>query len=423
MNVNAESHFAIAPADVDFQRSQFDRSHKNTLTFNVGELVPFYISEVLPGDTFDVSTSKVVRLQTLLAPVMDNLYLDTYYFFVPHRLVWDHWQEFCGESNQAWTPSVEYSIPQIKAPVDADGYAGWKFGSLADYLGVPPNDKTAGFKVADSFTVNALPFRSYAKICEDWFRDQNLQDPLLIPTGDATVDGSDTGEVCYGGSLFHANKFHDYYTSCLPQPQKGTPVSIPLSGTMPVITRPDSWSPEVLKLYGDNTSTRLAWSTSVGDVKFDGTAIGVSDSYSDHRFVGFTGLAGSGNPTGTYSFVPSNLVAFTGDEVGAGSFVGIDVSALRFAFQMQRFMERLARGGSRYIEILKSMFGVTSPDARLQRSEYLGGNRVPITVHEVTNNAQSENGFLGNLGAFSHTTDHNGDFNTKRARRSIKRCI
>ena len=128
MNVNAESHFAIAPADVDFQRSQFDRSHKNTLTFNVGDLVPFYLSEVLPGDTFDVSTSKVVRLQTLLAPVMDNLYLDTYYFFVPNRLVWEHWQAFCGESNQAWTPSVEYTIPQIKSPLN-NGFAGWKFGS------------------------------------------------------------------------------------------------------------------------------------------------------------------------------------------------------------------------------------------------------------------------------------------------------
>lgn len=410
MNVNAESHFAIAPADVDFKRSQFDRSHKNTLTFNVGELVPFYLSEVLPGDTFDVSTSKVVRLQTLLAPVMDNLYLDTYYFFVPHRLVWDHWQEFCGESNQAWTPSVEYSIPQIKAPVDGDGYAGWKFGSLADYLGVPPCDKSAGFKVADSFTVNALPFRSYAKLCDDWFRDQNLQDPLLVPTDDATAQGSDTGEVCYGGSLFKANKYHDYFTSCLPQPQKGTPVSIPLSGTMPVITKPESWSSDILQLYGNNVTTRLAWSTSDGTTKFDGTAIGVSPPYADHQMLGFNGVAGSGNPNGTYSFVPSNLVAFTGNEVGEGSFVGIDVSALRFAFQMQRFMERLSRGGSRYIEILKSMFGVTSPDARLQRSEYLGGNRVPITVHEVTNNAQSETAFLGNLGAFSHTTDYNGDF-------------
>lgn len=421
MNVNAESHFAVAPADVDFKRSQFDRSHSHTTTFNVGELIPFYLSEVLPGDTFDVSTSKVVRLQTLLKPVMDNLYLDTYYFFVPNRLIWDHWQAFCGESNQAWTPSVEYSVPQITFPVTTDEHCGWNFGSLADYLGVPPNDGSSAFSFIDGDTlpsINALPFRAYAKICEDWFRDQNLQDPLLIPTGDATVSGSnDSSEPVYGGKVFQANKFHDYFTSCLPSPLKGQSVSIPFSGTMPVITRPEAWSQDVLQLYFKNNvnKTMMSWATpsgSGGVTTHSGTAFHYPNdvSSSGANLIAFDGNTSSATPSGYYNAVPSNLVAYTGDDLGSGSFIGVDVSALRFAVQMQRFLERLARGGSRYIEILKSMFGVTSPDARLQRSEYLGGNRVPISVHEVTNNSQSTTSPLGNLGAFSHTTDTNGDF-------------
>ena len=176
MNRNVESHFSMLP-HADISRSRFDRSHSVKTSFNVGDLIPFYVDEVLPGDTFSIDTSKVVRMQSLITPVMDNIYLDTYFFFVPNRLIWEHWQEFNGENTQsAWIPTVEYEVPQITAPS-----GGWNVGTIADYFGLPVG--------VDNISVNALPFRAYALICDEWFRDQNLSDPLNIPVDDATVAG------------------------------------------------------------------------------------------------------------------------------------------------------------------------------------------------------------------------------------------
>ena len=169
MNRNTESHFSLVP-HVDISRSRFDRSASLKTSFNAGDVVPFFLDEVLPGDTFSVDTSKVVRMQTLLTPMMDNVYLDTYYFFVPNRLVWDHWKEFCGENTEsAWIPATEYTMPQITSPANT----GWNVGTLADYFGIPTG--VAGL------SVSALPFRAYALIMNEWFRDQNLQDPLVVP--------------------------------------------------------------------------------------------------------------------------------------------------------------------------------------------------------------------------------------------------
>ena len=169
MNRNTESHFSLLPR-VDIQRSRFDRSASLKTSFNAGNIVPFFLEEVLPGDTFNVKTSRVVRMQTLLTPMMDNVYLDTYYFFVPNRLVWDHWKEFCGENTEsAWIPETEYSIPQITAPA-----GGWQVGTLADYFGVPTG--------VSGLSVSALPFRAYAHIMNEWLRDENLQDPLVVTT-------------------------------------------------------------------------------------------------------------------------------------------------------------------------------------------------------------------------------------------------
>lgn len=164
MNRNANSHFSRLPK-VDISRSTFDRSSSVKLTFNVGDVIPFWIDEVLPGDTFDVRTSKLVRMQTLATPIMDNIYLDTYYFFVPNRLVWNHWKEFNGENTQsAWTQQTEYSVPQIESPSPK----GWNVGTIADYMGIPTG--------VYGFSVNALPFRAYALIMNEWFRDENLTD-------------------------------------------------------------------------------------------------------------------------------------------------------------------------------------------------------------------------------------------------------
>lgn len=405
MNRNAESHFALAPATMDLQRSQFDRSHGNTFTCNFGELIPCYIEEVLPGDTFNVKSSKVVRLQTLLKPVMGNMYLDTYYFFVPNRLVWDHWKEFCGESNQAWTPLVEYSIPQIAIPE-----GGFEFGSLADYLGVPP--KRGYFDNGNPLhrgSVSHLPFRAYAKIVDDWFRNQNLEDPINIYTGDAVTEGSTSvdSELINGHNLYIAGKYHDMFTSCLPAPQKGPAVEVPLSwqsGVAPVVPLksnmfvPDQYSnPVAIQLYDhsinqpDGSGYMIAKPLDSGGIGDIGVGPNPSSGQVTYDAAYFTNLG-----------IDASMMA---DITGT-----VSVSDMRMSFAIQRYYEKLARGGSRYIEILKSMFNVTSPDARLQRSEYLGGNRMPISVSQVTNNAESVDNPLGNVGALSLTNDINNDF-------------
>lgn len=380
MNRNAESHFAVAPIDIEIARSRFDRSRGCTFTTNFGAVTPCLVEEVLPGDTFDITTSKVVRLQTLLKPIFGNMYMDTYYFFCPHRLIWDHFKQFCGESEQAWTPAVEYSIPQIKVP---DG--GFPFGSLADYLGVPP-------KTGSGEEISALPFRAYAKIIDDWFRNQNLEDPINIYTGDATWNPAESeNELISGYKLYTAGKYHDLFTSALPQPQKSDPVTIPVeynSQYLPVmpysdLNVPTGWVPQSLQ-----------FSTLSGETH------------------GNFGVSSNGEDIVTDQAVadPDDEIFFTNLGIDVSRTAGsISVNDMRMSFAIQRFYERLARGGSRYIELCKSLFGVTSPDGRLQRTEYLGGNRMPISVSQVTNNAQSSDAPLGNVGAMSMTNDINKD--------------
>jgi hypothetical protein len=232
MNRNVESHFALNPTRIDLSRSTFDRSSSVKTSFNAGDIVPFFLEEVLPGDTFNVKSSKVVRMQTLLTPMMDNVYLDTYYFFVPNRLVWQHWKEFNGENTEsAWIPETTYEVPQITSPAGT----GWAVGTIADYFGIPTG--------IPNLSVSALPFRAYALVMNEWFRDQNLQDPLVVPLDDATVAGVNTGtfvsDVAKGGKPYIAAKYHDYFTSCLPAPQKGPDVLIPsaTAGEYPVVPR------------------------------------------------------------------------------------------------------------------------------------------------------------------------------------------
>lgn len=389
MTRNTESRFAYNPTNIDMSRSSFDRSSSVKTSFNVGQIVPFYVDEVLPGDTFNVKTSKVVRLQTLLTPIMDNIYLDTYYFFVPNRLVWDHWKEFMGENtSSAWIPEVEYQIPQIEAPDD-----GWEVGTIADYFGVPVN--------VDGISVNALPFRAYALIMNEWFRDQNLSDPINIPTGDATVQGTNGDDpvidVAFGGKPYIAAKYRDYFTSCLPSPQKGPDVLIPVAeaANYPVVPLEAKVPSELLegKSY---TSNLVGGSDKPHPIAFNGeTGVqrgGYIDSY----------LRGT-----SYKPLIDNLWA-----VADGNAASATINQLRLAFQIQKLYEKDARGGTRYIEMIKAHFGVTNPDYRLQRPEYLGGNRIPITINQVLQTSATMDGTTpqGNPSGQSLTTDVNSDF-------------
>lgn len=399
MNRNTNSHFALNPTRIDMSRSTFKRDCSHKTTFDVGDIIPFYVDEVLPGDTFKVKTSKVVRMQTLLTPVMDNIYLDTYYFFVPNRIVWSHWKELMGENNQsAWIPTVEYQVPQLTAPS-----GGWSIGTIADYMGIPTG--------VANLSVNALPFRAYALICNEWFRDENLSDPLNIPVDDTTVQGVNTGvavtDVVKGGLPYKAAKFFDYYTGALPAPQKGPDVTIPVAtgGEINVVGNGKG-----LALTSDGTVYTLGYGP-------------IQNTYA--TFMGSTegatqGAAASPIIESKASIYGVPTAEQLGDDLSNSGLIGVQsavaqaatINQLRLAFQIQKLYERDARGGTRYIEILKSHFGVTSPDARLQRPEYLGGNRVPININQVVQNSGSVEGATpqGTTTAYSLTTDVHSDF-------------
>lgn len=446
MNRNVESHFSKLPA-VNVQRSILDRGSSYSTTFNAGQLIPFYVDEVLPGDTFDVSTSKVVRMQTLLTPLMDNLYLDTYFFFVPNRLVWDKWKEFCGENTEsAWAPTSTHYIPKIAAPP-----GGFETGSIADYMGLPVGVE---WKSTDLLAPSALPFRAYALICDHFFRDENLTDPLLIPKDSANQQGvkvtprgtspSPTGyisDTANGGDPFRVARYHDYFSSALPAPQKGSPVSIPVDLDLsapdysPVVTRPvsvdlskltaapvhlpyngranlagiDGWP-----LYPAPTSNERIVLAKGSHV--DGNGVNQNFAgmhyYSNYGFdpSSSTSTEVTGSVTANQALVPINLWSDNSGFNLHASGVSFTINQFRLAYVYQCYLETLARSGTRYSELLLGLFGVRSPDARLQDPEYLGGNRIPINVSEVTNTAQAEKDFLGDVGAKSVTSDSHHDF-------------
>ncbi len=398
MSRNENTRFALNPTNLDIARSTFRRDHSVKLSFNVGDVIPFYVDEILPGDTFQVKTSMVARLQTLLTPMMDNLYLDTYFYFVPNRIVWQHWRELMGENTQsAWIPKTEYSVPQVTAPS-----GGWSIGSIADYMGIPTG--------VANLSVNALPFRAYALIMDEWFRDENLSDPLNIPVDDATLAGSNgtnyITDVVKGGMPFKAAKFHDYFTSALPAPQKGPDVTIPVAqgGNLPVVTLPDrvdhSQFKAPMSAWLSGAKPNKDYSSIIQTWNF-GSNFGGTDSESVSSGVGSYSSRVDG------SMYLDNLWA-----IQSGSVTSATINQLRMAFQIQKLYEKDARGGTRYIEILKSHFGVTSPDARLQRPEYLGGNRIPVNINQVVQSSatQSSGTPLGDTAAFSVTTDVHGDF-------------
>lgn len=411
MSRNLQSRFALNPTNLDMSRSKFPRHSSVKFSFNVGDVVPFYVDEVLPGDTFNVKTSKVVRMQSLLTPIMDNIYLDYYFFFVPNRIVWDHWRELNGENREsAWAQITEYEVPQVTAPT-----GGWNVGTIADYMGIPTG--------VSNISVNAMPFRAYAMICDEWFRDENLVDPLYISKGDAVTAGVNTrtnpGDYAAGGQPFIAAKFHDYFTSALPAPQKGPDVSIGLTGNVPVVGNGNAlafvWDPNTVysETAAVGSATAPTGETPNGQPMYiySGNGNNGSNYSRTNAFAMSNSVVGPVRAIGLADSEHLNDLSYSGLVADLGSTSSVTINALRMAFQMQKLYEKDARGGTRYIEILKSHFGVTSPDSRMQRPEYLGGSRVPININQVVQTSETGSGTpQGNTAAYSVTTDSHKDF-------------
>lgn len=365
--------FAMVPK-AEIPRSSFDIQKTHKTTFDAGLLVPVYVNEVLPGDTFRLSMTAFARLATPLFPIMDNMYLDSFFFFVPNRLVWDNWKRFNGEQRNPGD-STSFVIPQIVSKED-----GYDPLTIYDYMGLPTEGQIMG---GETFSHNALPLRAYNLIWNEWFRDQNLQDSVATPT----TDGPD---LYTNYTLLRRGKRHDYFTSALPWPQKGESVSIPLLGDAPVRTSPTRL------ITGIQDNIQYAYGN--GTIPLSNQALGMLGSDG----TGYAGPAAPGVVSGVY---PSNLYADLSAATAA------TINQLRQSFQVQKLLERDARGGTRYTEIIRAHFGVVSPDARLQRPEYLGGGSTPVNINPIAQTSATDSGTpLGELGAMGTALAKNHGF-------------
>lgn len=365
VNRSTQHLFSQIPS-TQIPRSVFDRSHGYKTTFNSGYLVPFYVDEVLPGDSFKLTATLFARLATPIVPFMDNLYLETFFFFVPNRLVWDNWQKFNGERKNP-NDSTDFLIPTVSG-TNVQNQTLW------DYFGLPTN-------VSKALKVNALPFRAYNLIFNEWFRDENLQDSLNVPTGDGPDNLTDY-------NLVRRGKRHDYFTSCLPWPQKGPGVEISIGGQATV--QPASATSNPTFNFSDRGGLPVG---SLGVLSFSSANANDGVAYLPQK------SAGVGNLMHAYWKDPA-LVA------DLSTATPISINDLRQAFQIQKLYERDARGGTRYTEILRSHFGVISPDARLQRPEYLGGSSARISINPVQQTSSTnETTPQGNLAAYGVVSD------------------
>lgn len=401
---NDMNHFEYNPTSLKITRSRFKMPHSHKTTFNSGELIPFKVYEMLPGDTFNLNMSSVCRMSTPIYPVMDNAYLDVYWFAVPLRLLWDHTKEFFGENTEGpWAADTEYQIPHVRTFHNRNFVQ-----SIYDQLGLQVNESAVGANGA-TYSFSALPIRAYALIWNEWFRDQNISAPLYIDKGDADtmVDLTHLNDGLtwfnYGfdklttdwmkGIPLPVGRFHDMFTSMLPEPQKGPAVTLPFADQAEVIAGDEH-------LYvGEAASPlwfkRLDTNGNISGVIAPSGTLGVDQG---GTVANNTPVDGS---TSTISDVaPTNLWA----DLSTAS--AISVNTLRQAFAMQRLFEKDARGGTRYRELIRTHFGVTSPDSRMQVPEFIGGRRVPITMQQVPQTSATDAiSPQGNTAAFSLTQD------------------
>lgn len=374
-------------------RSKFDRSHQLLTTINEGDLVPIYCDEVLPGDTARIRLNGLIRMSTPIYPVMDNCYMDTYFFFVPCRLLWDHWENMFGENDtNYWAEKTEYSTP--KTEIKGKGI---RNGTIGDYFGIPTNVP---------LKVNALPARAYAMIYNEWFRDENLEAPIMIgykktdeggSSADPEADGAKYANkpeftatlsegALYATKPAKAGKFHDYFTSCLPSPLKTEPVEISLVGDAPV--------------FGYNTIQDT--------VKLnENDKIILNEPWPTKDTTNFQNTEKGGKLTGKGIISGSPYVSDALLKADLSNVTAISIADLRMSIALQHIFEADARNGTRYREFLSGTWGVTSPDSRLQIPEYIGGQRIAINVNQVVQTSQTDTKTgqaLGNTAAYSLTT-------------------
>lgn len=380
MNRNSEQHYAQVPR-AEIRRSQFKRDFNLLTTINEGDLVPIYCDEVLPGDTAKINMNALMRMSTPLYPVMDNCNCDFYFFFVPSRLLWDHFENLMGQNDSSyWAEPVEYTTPKTKAPK-----GGWNVGTVADYFGIPTG--------IENIEVNSLPLRAYTKIWNEWFRDENLSEPRPMSTGDETTDGANENDGGLnsperGGQVLKVTKYKDYFTSCLPNPQKGEAVTLPLTGNAPIQIYKDKNLTEKAGIkVNETTGVIVPWGR--------GATLNNNGSVGTNKYTEALDNPANDNKWTTVGYMGADL-----KEIQSTT-----INELRQAIAVQHILERDARTGTRYKEILQGAWGVTSPDARLDRSEYIGGYRLPININQVVQTSSTDQTSpQGNTGAYSMTT-------------------
>jgi hypothetical protein len=402
MSRNNERHFNQIP-EMKASRTRFNRDQTILTTFDSGKLIPFYVDEVLPGDTFNVNTSAIIRMTTPKYPVMDDAFIDFYYFYCPNRIIWDNFRQFMGEVEATpWMPKKEYKVPNIVINGKKDNPQPYE-GSILDYMGIPT-------KIENVFKANALPIRAYVKIWNEFFRDENVDNAATIKTDDANVVYQDGGEgeietdkilmkAINGGRCLPVNKFHDYFSSCLPYPQRGPEVTLPLDGNAPVGMYKNTQLTEFgtvgghMEIYLNQTLSGNALAPNIGNSR-----------NADHK--GYALVTGSSDSTSQV-----NDTAFLGADLSR--VTATTINELRKAVAVQQYYEALARGGSRYREQVQALWDVVISDKTVQIPEYLGGGRYHVNINQIVQTSGQQdntNTPIGETGAVSVTPINENSF-------------
>lgn len=401
MNRNNERHFLQIP-EMHASRTRFNRDQTILTTFDSGKLIPFFVDEVLPGDTFQVDTTAIIRMTTPKYPVMDNAYIDLYYFYTPNRILWDKFKNFMGEVEETpWMPTVNYKVPQIKINGTTEKPAPDE-RSILDYMGVPT-------KIKKRFSINALPIRAYVKIWNEFFRDENVDNAAVLKSDSADVTykfeeektetlEKDLQNAVLGGNLLPVNKFHDYFTSCLPYPQRGPEITLPMSGNAPIYWADGTDNPlDIVDLI--NTGI---WKEGAGYLYRTGNEIMTQDYTNINEKA--RAILGTFNGSVKYGErMTADLSAVT----------AATINDLRNAVAVQQYYEALARGGSRYREQVRALWDVTISDKTVQVPEYLGGGRYMVNVNQIIQTSGQQTATdtpIGETGAVSVTPINESSF-------------